>query len=372
MELFFIRMLIFLVVALLVTTVVLRVLFKGSLLFKLIILWAITIIFTVINTRFTSTFPDIYPQAISLPTGLVVVLVCIFIAVKLVRNPLTTIIKSLEILSEGNLRTHLDDEARNRNDELGSIANSIFKLSETYSRLVSEIKQSAKEIELAGDQFIHTSETLSQGANLQAASVEEISATIEEISSNILQASDGAGETDKIAASVNEKIKRMGQEAKKSLDAVQTIDGKIKVITDIAFQTNILALNAAVEAARAGEHGKGFAVVAAEVRKLAENSKKAAEEIISIAQNAVSITQNTSNLLISLVPEMDKTSMLVMGIYNSNQEQTHGASQVNHAITELNKITQQNAASAENMHSSALLLERKSKNLKELLQIFKE
>jgi len=359
-----------LTVSITVTIIVSRLLFKDSILYKVIIAWAFTIVFVTINTRFTSTFPDVYPQGISLPIGLIVILTCAFLVVKLVKKPLSDIIKSLEILSKGNLHVHFDDEARKRNDEFGVIANSVFNISESYLKMITEIKQSSSEIDSASAEFIRTSEILSQGANEQASSVEEISATIEEISSNILQNSDSAMETDKIATNVNGMIKQMGQEAQKSLDSVQTIAGKIKIITDIAFQTNILALNAAVEAARAGEHGKGFAVVASEVRKLAENSKKAAEEIISIAQNAVSLTENTSKLLISLVPEMEKTSTLVQGINNSNQEQSHGANQVNHAVIELNKVTQQNASSADNMYGSALNLVQKSQKLKELLQSF--
>jgi methyl-accepting chemotaxis protein len=371
MEDLLIRLLIFLVVAVAITIALSHLLFKNSLLFKIIVLWALSLIFATLNTRISSTLPDLYPQYIALPFGILVMLTCAYLAVRLVKKPLSDIIKSLEILASGHLKVHFDIEAKTRNDELGTIANALSKLSESYFKIVSQIRESVVEIETAGNNFVQTSENLSQGANEQAASVEEISSTLEEISANIQMNSDHSGETEKIAASVNEKIKQMGREADKSLAAVYHISEKIKIITDIAFQTNILALNAAVEAARAGEQGKGFAVVASEVRKLAENSKKAADDIISITHNAVLNSENTSKLLSEIIPEMERTSSLVKEIYNSSQEQTHGASQVNHAVIELNNVTQQNAGMADRIQASAANLRAKSQKLEGLLSMFK-
>lgn len=138
-----------------------------------------------------------------------------------------------------------------------------------------------------------------------------------------------------------------------TLGANQKIASNISIINDISFQTNILALNAAVEAARTGEHGKGFAVIASEVRKLAETSKKAAAEIVTLAQEGLIMSEDMEVVMNDTIPMIENTTNLVQNISVASIEQSNGAGQVNSAIQLFNNVTQQNAASSEEIAASA-------------------
>ncbi len=157
-----------------------------------------------------------------------------------------------------------------------------------------------------------------------------------------------------------------------SNNSVKEISEKITIINDIAYQTNLLALNAAVEAARAGEHGRGFAVVAAEIRKLAQNSKEAADKIGVLSKSSLELKhKNAESLFNDLAPEIQKTARLVQEISAASEEQSTGINQINSALLDLNNISQQNAASSEELASSAEVFITHANNLKESINFFK-
>jgi methyl-accepting chemotaxis protein len=191
------------------------------------------------------------------------------------------------------------------------------------------------------------------------------------MAANIQQNTDNAQQTEKITLNVSQGVEKVGNASRESLESIRNIADKIGIINDIAFQTNILALNAAVEAARAGEHGKGFAVVAAEVRKLAERSKIAADEIVALASKSVNVTEDASELMGSLIPEIEKTAKLVQEIAAASIEQNSGSDQINNAIQQLNTVTQQNAASSEELATSSEELSSQAEQLKELIGFFR-
>lgn len=271
-------------------------------------------------------------------------------------------------ISEGDLTAELNI---NQKDEIGVLADSLTQMVEKLREIISGINVGALEIAAASQQISSGSMQLSGGANSQAAAAEEVSSAMEQMASSIQQNTDNAMQTEKISMQAKQSMDLMEESGKKSVESIKTISGKITIINDIAFQTNILALNAAVEAARAGEHGKGFAVVASEVRKLAERSKMAADEIASISKSSIVVTEESEKLINGLTPEIERTAKLVQEIAATSNEQNAGIEQVNNAIVDLNQIIQQNAGASEELATSAEELASQAEQLKNLIGFFK-
>ncbi|MGL4370547.1 MAG: methyl-accepting chemotaxis protein, partial [Spirochaetota bacterium] len=192
-----------------------------------------------------------------------------------------------------------------------------------------------------------------QGANEQAASVEEVSSSLEEMTATIRQNADNASQTEKIAVKSAADAREGGEAVTMTVKAMKQIADKISIIQEIARQTNLLSLNASIEAARAGDHGKGFAVVASEVQKLAERSQNAAIEINDLSSSSVGIAEKAGEMLTRLVPDIQKTAELVAEINAASGEQANGIQQINSAIQQLNTVIQQNASAAEELTATA-------------------
>lgn len=309
----------------------------------------------------------------------ITLLIVTLLAVGLVMLVLRTIVQSLvkaikkgvefaTKVAQGDLTATVDIYQK---DEIGQLAQSLRDMITKVKDIVENIKLGADSISTASNEVSSASMQLSQGASEQASSAEEVSSSMEEMAANIQQNSENSQQAEKISEKVSQGIQKVGSAAQESLTSIRNIADKISIINDIAFQTNILALNAAVEAARAGEHGRGFAVVAAEVRKLAERSKVAADEIVALASKSVHVTESASELMGSLIPEIEKTAKLVQEISAASNEQNAGTDQINVALQQLNLVTQQNAASSEELATSSEELSSQAEQLKDMISFFK-
>ncbi|MEZ5728286.1 MAG: methyl-accepting chemotaxis protein [Burkholderiaceae bacterium] len=245
------------------------------------------------------------------------------------------------------------------------------RLVETFVETLREVRSATLQLGAASDEVSQTSQSLSQAAATQAASVEETTAALQQIAESVNENARNAASTDRIASAASDEATRGGEAVGRTVEAMRTIAGKIAIIDDIAYQTNLLALNAAIEAARAGEHGKGFAVVAAEVRKLAERSQVAAREIGDVATSSVELSENAGELLRRMVPQIGQTCELVQQISSASEDQSRNVKQINGAMNQLSSGSQQTASASEELAATSEELSAHARQLQDVIERFR-
>ncbi|MDI3536483.1 MAG: methyl-accepting chemotaxis protein [Eubacteriaceae bacterium] len=289
--------------------------------------------------------------------------------------------ETLEKIADGDLSQEIES------DYLGdfvNIKNAINHITTRLSETMKEIEIAASQVDSGSRQISDGGQALAQGTTEQASSIEELSASIEEVAAETRKNATDANEANNLAVAVKNHAETGNSQMAQMVSAMSDINESsnsiskiIRVIDDIAFQTNILALNAAVEAARAGQHGKGFAVVAEEVRTLAARSAEAAQETTELIEGSIDkveagtkIADETAQSLTEILGQIEKVTGLVANIAQASNDQASEIAQITTGIDQVSQVIQTNSATAQQSAASSEELSGQAQILKGMVEAF--
>ena len=296
--------------------------------------------------------------------------------------PLAQAKKDIQAMSEGDLSEHITSTG---DDEVGSMTQALRVLQVNIKLLISQIVESSLLVTTGADEIAHGNLDLSARTESQASSLEQTAASMEQLTATVKHNSENAREANNLVLTTSKTASHGGDDVSQVINTMRAISESsnkiadiIGVIDGIAFQTNILALNAAVEAARAGEQGRGFAVVATEVRNLAQRSASAAKEIKQLIQDSVAtvntggkLVDDAGNTMVNIVHGISHVAEIMSSITHASQEQSAGIEQINQAVTQMDQITQQNAALVEEAAAASESLKNQAGILLNLVNSFR-
>jgi methyl-accepting chemotaxis protein len=301
---------------------------------------------------------------------------------RIISRPLNNAVELAQTVAAGNLTSNIQVTSK---DETGLLLQALKNMNDSLRDIVGQVRQGTDVIAAASTQIANGNLDLSARTEEQASSLEETASSMEELTSTVKQNGDHARRANELAGSASSIAVQGGEAVSRVVETMGSIHESankivdiIGVIDSIAFQTNILALNAAVEAARAGEQGRGFAVVATEVRNLAHRSAAAAKEIKELINDSVEKVGTGSRLVEQAGKTMDevvasvKRVTAIMGeITAAGREQEAGIEQINQAITQMDSVTQQNAALVEEAAAASSTMQEQATQLSRVVSVFR-
>lgn len=297
-------------------------------------------------------------------------------------KPLAQIMEHIRVITGGDLTHKLNVEGRN---EMGRLAMGLEEMQQSLISTVTAVRNSSESIHTGAAEISSGNNDLSSRTEQQAASLEETAASMEQLTATVKQNTDNAKQATQLAKNASDTAARGGRVVdtvvhtmSEIADSSQQIAQITNVIDSIAFQTNILALNAAVEAARAGEQGRGFAVVAGEVRTLASRSAQAAKEIKALIDNSTHCVgmgsqqvSDAGKTMAEIVAAVTRVTDIMGEIASASEEQSRGIEQVSLAVSQMDSVTQQNAALVEESAAAAASLEQQAEQLRQAVAVFR-